>query len=105
MVMHLLSLAVKRGINLQTHTPVLEVSKEQDSDGCWTVSTSRGQVKARKIVFATNAYTSSISPAFKDKIVPVRGICSRITVPDERVIPYVPTTHSVCIPTSQDNTS
>ncbi|GAB7351047.1 hypothetical protein MBLNU459_g1529t1 [Dothideomycetes sp. NU459] len=95
MVMHLLKLVVGKGVNLQTHTPVLRVSEKPDADGRWLLSTSRGHVKARRIVFATNAYTSSLLPDYKDKIVPVRGICSRIVVPEGTTIPYLPYTHSV----------
>jgi glycine/D-amino acid oxidase-like deaminating enzyme len=79
--MHLLKLAVSRGVNLQTHTPVTNISEIPSSDGFYTVTTSRGSVKAKKITFATNAYTAGIAPQFTNKIVPVRGICSRITAP------------------------
>jgi glycine/D-amino acid oxidase-like deaminating enzyme len=79
LVMHLLKLAVSRGINLQTHTPVTNISESPSSDGFYTITTSRGSVKAKKIVFATNAYTAGIAPQFTNKIVPVRGMCSRIT--------------------------
>lgn len=65
-------------MNLQTHTPVLRVSDSPDTAGRWTVETARGKVKAKHVVFATNGYTSAIAPQYKDKIVPVRGICSRI---------------------------
>lgn len=80
--MAMLSRAIKRGVNLQTHTPVKKVLEQRDSSGRWTVETDRGFVKARWIVFATNAYTSAILPQYKDKIVPVRGICSRIVCDD-----------------------
>lgn len=79
LVMHLLSKLVARGVNLQTHTPVTSVSPAPDaSTGRWTVCTPRGEIRARKILFATNGYTASIAPQFEQKIVPVRGICSRI---------------------------
>ncbi|KAL1297502.1 hypothetical protein AAFC00_005021 [Neodothiora populina] len=78
----ILARVLARGVNLQTHTPVSAVSEQQDESGRWVVQTPRGTVRAKNIVFATNAYTSSILPQYKNKIVPVRGICSRIVVPD-----------------------
>ena len=46
------------------------------------VTTDRGSICARRIVFASNAYTSALAPEFQGHIVPVRGICSRIVVPN-----------------------
>lgn len=39
-------------LNLQSNTPVLKVS-ERDQDGYITVSTSRGDVRAKTVVHAT----------------------------------------------------
>ncbi|KAI8312261.1 hypothetical protein K4K61_010628 [Colletotrichum sp. SAR11_59] len=90
LVTHLLSLAVKRGVNLQTHTPVTSVSDTQDADGYWLVSTPRGVVKAKKVIFATNGYTAGILPEFREKIIPVRhnakGADYQITRPDGSII-------------------
>ncbi|CAK4019199.1 Gamma-glutamylputrescine oxidoreductase [Lecanosticta acicola] len=81
LVMHLLEKIVRRGVNLQTHTPVTSVSDTCDSEGRWTVTTPRGTIRTKKLIFATNGYTAAIAPQFRSKIVPVRGICSRIQVP------------------------
>lgn len=78
LVMSLLSKIVAKGINLQTSTPVTSVSSETDSAGRWAVATPRGSILAKKIIFATNGYTAAIAPQFEQKIIPVRGICSRI---------------------------
>jgi glycine/D-amino acid oxidase-like deaminating enzyme len=95
MVMHLLNLVVSKGVNLQTHTPVTQISEIRDSDGYYTIKTQeRGSMKAKKIVFATNAYTAGIVPQFTNKIVPVRGICSRIVAPKETT-PLLTTSSSV----------
>lgn len=48
----------------------------------WKVTTRRGSVLTKKLILATNAYTSSLLPEFSSKIIPVRGICSRITAPN-----------------------
>jgi glycine/D-amino acid oxidase-like deaminating enzyme len=95
MVMHLLQAAVKKGANLQTHTPVTRISDTPLPDGRWLVETERGSIKAKKILFATNGYTAHLAPQFRDKIVPVRGICSRITVPKDRPVPFLPYTYSI----------
>ncbi|KAF2482336.1 FAD dependent oxidoreductase [Neohortaea acidophila] len=89
-VMHLLRSAVAQGVNLQTHTPVEAVSSEPDKEGRWTVQTPRGAVLASKVVFATNGYTTALLPELAQKIVPVRGICSRIVTP-KPYPPYLPT--------------
>jgi glycine/D-amino acid oxidase-like deaminating enzyme len=95
MVMHLLQVVVDKGANLQTTTSVTSVSSFPDSNGCWTVTTPRGSIKATKVVFATNAYTSSLLPQFADKIVPVRGICSYIKPPTTNPAPFLPYTYSI----------
>jgi len=86
---------VAKGVNLQTHTPVMSISDTPDSEGRWTVTTSRGSVKAKKVVLASNAYTSGIAPQFANKIVPVRGICSRITTPANKPAPTLVNTMSL----------
>ena len=94
--MHLLSLAVSRGVNLQTTTPVTFVSHTVDPiDGKWLVSTPRGDIKAAKVVFTTNAYTAGIAPEYTGKIVPCRGICSRIVGENGHSLPFLP--NSYCI--------
>lgn len=95
MVMHLLQRAVDRGVNLQTNTPVLSISDTPSSSGYYTITTSRGTMLAKKVVFATNAYTSSLLPQYNNRIVPVRGICTRISIPEGTTAPYLPNTHSV----------
>ncbi|KAJ9307855.1 hypothetical protein DTO217A2_2611 [Paecilomyces variotii] len=95
LVMHLLNSVVKRGANLQTMTPVIEVSDRPLPGGRWLVKTERGNVKARKVIFATNAYTSRLAPEFSNKIIPVRGNCSPIVVPEGKSIPYLPFTYCI----------
>ncbi|KAK6833808.1 oxidoreductase OrdL [Apiospora arundinis] len=90
LVLHLLQGAVKKGANLQTHTPVTHVSESPLPDGRWLVTTDRGSIKANKVLFASNGYTAKIAPQFKDHIVPVRGICSRIVPDDTRKAPFLP---------------
>lgn len=82
LIVALLTRILARGANLQTHTPVSHISEERDEFGRWTIATPRGLVKAKTIVFATNAYTAALAPQYKDKIIPIRGICSRIIAPE-----------------------
>lgn len=94
-IMHLLALAVAKGLNLQTHTPVTHVTSTPDADGRYTVSTPRGTIAAKKVVFASNGFTAGILPEYSQKIVPCRGICSRIVTPDPTKTPYLNNTYSL----------
>ncbi|KAF5603382.1 FAD dependent oxidoreductase [Fusarium pseudocircinatum] len=70
LILQLLSKAVDANVSLQTNTPVTAVTAKPDKDGHLTLTTPRGSIRAAKIIYATNAYTSSILPEFVDKIVP-----------------------------------
>lgn len=71
--------------NLQTNTPVTGVSRDADRPGRWVVTTPRGRVSAKKVLLATNGYTSRLLPAFSDLIVPVRGQIGALLPPEPRV--------------------
>lgn len=103
----LLQKAVDAGVNLQTHTPVTGVSGSLDAEGYYTLTTKdRGTLRAKKIIYATNGYTSSILPEFENKIVPVKGICSHIVprttpaphLPNSYIIRWSPTEYEYLIP-------
>jgi glycine/D-amino acid oxidase-like deaminating enzyme len=94
LILALLSAAVNAGVNLQTHTPVTEVSKTPDGEGYATLTTPRGMIRSKKIVYATNGYTSSILPEYADKIVPVRGICCHIK-PRKTQAPLLPNSYII----------
>ncbi|KAL4794091.1 FAD dependent oxidoreductase [Aspergillus venezuelensis] len=81
LIVGLLKKAIAKGANLQTNTPVVSISDSPDSEGRWTVQTERGSVQAKQVVFASNAYTAGIASEYHGKIVPVRGICSRVVTP------------------------
>lgn len=80
LVAHLLRRLISQGVHLQTFTPVASVlpSSEDMSGYRWLVQTSRGTVKTKFVVYATNGYTSALVPEMKDKIVPVRGMVARL---------------------------
>lgn len=68
-----LRLALKKGLNLQTNTPVVSLSQCSDGSGRWEVGTPRGQIIADKVVLATNGYSAHLWKAFQGAIVPLRG--------------------------------
>ncbi|KUJ17115.1 FAD dependent oxidoreductase [Mollisia scopiformis] len=75
----LLEICVKRGVNLQTNTAVLK-SGGRDEEGYWGFETERGDVRAKKVVFATNGYTAGLLPEYKDVIAPRKALCTHIVV-------------------------
>lgn len=93
---HLLSnLLERKALQAYAHTPVIRVSPQRDVKGLWTVTTKRGHIRARKIIFCTNGYTASVLPQYTSKIVPVRGVCSHITTPKGTSSPHLPNTYSL----------
>lgn len=66
--------------NLQTNTPATHLQK---TDNGWIVHTPRGMISAKKVLLATNAYTSYLLPGFTDLIVPVRGEMSSLIAPEK----------------------
>nr|POF06993.1 hypothetical protein CFP56_31617 [Quercus suber] len=69
-------LEARATFNLQTLTPVQSLN--QIADGRWSVSTERGNILAKKVILATNGYTSHLLPSFSDLIVPCRGQMSAL---------------------------
>ncbi|KAK4694741.1 hypothetical protein P7C71_g2895, partial [Lecanoromycetidae sp. Uapishka_2] len=94
-VMHLLGLCVDKGMHLQTHTPVTHVAAAPDSNGRTIVSTTRGDIKTRKIVFASNGFTAGMLPEYTEKIIPCKGVCSRIVTQDLKKAPYLNNTYTI----------
>ncbi|KAK2003230.1 FAD dependent oxidoreductase [Colletotrichum falcatum] len=65
-------------LNIQTNTPVTRLqhlpgSSAASGQASWVIHTDRGQVAAKKVLLASNAYTSRLLPSFADLVVPVRG--------------------------------
>ncbi|KAM5385718.1 hypothetical protein ACJZ2D_000917 [Fusarium nematophilum] len=76
-----------------TNTAVRSVSPVRDDAGNWVLETSRGKSRARQIIFATNAYTGALLPDYSHRIIPYRGISSRIKTPGKR--PFLNNTYSI----------
>ncbi|KAI1843171.1 hypothetical protein JX265_009910 [Neoarthrinium moseri] len=63
LVCRMLELALDKGLNLQTNTPVHEVTQVVPDNRQlqkWVVKTPRGTVHAKGVILATNAYTNAI---------------------------------------------
>ncbi|CAI7580608.1 unnamed protein product [Penicillium pancosmium] len=86
-IMHLVELIVDAGVNLQTNTPVTSVTP--DTGAGYIIDTPRGKMRAGKVVYANNAYVSSLLPQYKKNIVPCKGICCHIKVPDGVTAPLL----------------
>ncbi|EAW20232.1 NAD(P)/FAD-dependent oxidoreductase [Aspergillus fischeri NRRL 181] len=87
-IMHLLAKLLASGnVNLQTHTPATAVTPS--ADGKFTIDTPRGTLHANKVIHTSNAYVSSLLPQYKHNIIPCKGICCRITVPEGQTAPLL----------------
>ncbi|KAJ0426864.1 FAD dependent oxidoreductase [Aspergillus carlsbadensis] len=64
-------------VTIETHTPVTKVSYDAGADSHpYTVWTNRGQVRANHVIYCTNAWTSYLLPALKERIFPWRSTMS-----------------------------
>ncbi|RWA14901.1 hypothetical protein EKO27_g143 [Xylaria grammica] len=82
-VTQLLARAMERNpaLNLQTETPVLDaeyIEKGEDGSPETIVHTSRGSVRAKKVVFATNAYTAGLLPQYEGVVTPYKGTAAHL---------------------------
>ncbi|MCJ1372332.1 hypothetical protein MMC20_003556 [Loxospora ochrophaea] len=71
-VIGLLRLALAKGLNMQTNTPVLAIRRASGATP-WLVETNRGIVEATKVVLATNGYTAGLYRKLQGVVVPLRG--------------------------------
>lgn len=87
-VLAILEIALKTGkLNLQTHTPATSIIA--NPEGGWIVDTPRGKIHAKQVVHASNGYVSGLLPEYQHNIIPCKGICCRITVPEGSVAPLL----------------
>ncbi|KAL4807759.1 FAD dependent oxidoreductase [Aspergillus unguis] len=82
-------------VNVQAFTPVTSVNTQ---DGVHLVHTPRGTIATSKVVYATNAYTPGLLPQYAANIVPCRGICCHITVPNGKDAPFLPYSYVIRSP-------
>ncbi|KAL2877900.1 hypothetical protein SGCOL_006850 [Colletotrichum sp. CLE4] len=69
------------GLQLETNTPVLEVSQADGDSGSWTIITNRGNITANKVIHATNGYASHLLPELDGRIIPLKGHVAAIAPP------------------------
>ncbi|PQE14213.1 FAD dependent oxidoreductase superfamily protein [Rutstroemia sp. NJR-2017a BVV2] len=83
LITQLLAIVVNTGsVKLHTNTPVVSVRYSLDLSGDYLVETPRGTMRADKIVHATNAYVSSLLPQYSASVIPCKGICCHISLPE-----------------------
>lgn len=75
-------------LNVQANTPVTSVTSRSDSSHL--VNTPRGYIQTSNVIYATNAYTSGLLPEYSANIIPCRGICCHIGVPEGKNAPFLP---------------
>lgn len=80
-------------VNLQTTTPVNSVTT--DTPDRHTVHTPRGSITAKKVVYATNAYTSGLLPEYERAIFPARGIVTHIAIPEGQTPPHLAYSYAI----------
>ncbi|KAK8087830.1 hypothetical protein PG997_002791 [Apiospora hydei] len=95
----LLEKAMERNprLNLQTETPVLSVEAVDEGKSGTVIYTDRGSIRAKKVVFATNAYTAGLLPQYQGVINPYRGTASHLAPPKdaEQVFPHLSHTYNI----------
>jgi glycine/D-amino acid oxidase-like deaminating enzyme len=74
-------------VNLQTHTPATSISP--DPNGGHIITTPRGTTHAKTVIHANNGYVSSLLPEYANNIIPCKGICCRIAVPEGQIAPLL----------------
>ncbi|KAI0015548.1 FAD dependent oxidoreductase [Xylariomycetidae sp. FL0641] len=96
-VTQLLERAIRRNprLNLQTNTPVLGV--EEKEGGETVVRTPRGDVRTRKVVFATNGYTAGLLRQYQGVITPYKGTAAHLAPSAEKgpVFPHLSNTYNL----------
>jgi len=68
-VHYLIKAAQSNGVQLSTHTVVTSIDRSDPSS--IVVHTNKGQVRASKVVYATNGYTAGLLPELSGTILPI----------------------------------
>ncbi|KAE8362928.1 FAD dependent oxidoreductase [Aspergillus caelatus] len=89
-------------VNVQAFTPILSVVSDNSGH---IIHTPRGPVRTSKVVYASNAYTSGLLPEYSASIVPCRGICCHIGVPESKTAPFLPYSYGIGTKTGESGGS
>lgn len=68
---------------IETATPVTSVSMSGENAAEYLVTTPRGVIKTKRVVYCTNGYTNHLLPNLRGKIYPFRGHMTTQAVPDK----------------------
>ena len=80
--------AISAGVRLAAHTEVLGIS---DGGRGKILSTSRGDLTARQVIFATNGYTTKSNSWLSRRVIPFRGfVMATETLPTETIDKVLP---------------
>lgn len=72
----LAKIVIENGVNIQTHTTVLEILRDLNSDHIYSLKTDYGKtIRSAHVVHATNGYCAKLLPNLENVIYPVRGQC------------------------------
>lgn len=94
-VTQLLGRLLERGATeLHTNTPVHAVLPPNASDTT-LIHTPRGNLRAHRVVFATNAYTAGVLPQYHSKIIPYKGTASHLLPNSNRPLPHLASTYNL----------
>lgn len=90
----LLEIVVKQGVLLHTNTPVNSVHNTESTN---ILKTSRGTLRASKVIFASNGYRAGLLPQYRSIITPTKSTASHISVPATTPSPppYLATTYNI----------
>lgn len=64
----LVQTALKAGATIETHTSVLGLATGESES---TLTTTRGKVRARDVIIATNGYTQRLTPGLRRRVIPI----------------------------------
>jgi glycine/D-amino acid oxidase-like deaminating enzyme len=79
--------------HFEVHTQTAVESVTQ-SNGVSIIRTAKGTIRSKKVVFATNAWTTGLLPQFKGTIIPYKG-CATHLVPAKPVHPHLTNTYNI----------
>nr|POF04448.1 gamma-glutamylputrescine oxidoreductase [Quercus suber] len=99
----LAKLVEREEVHLQTNTPVINVAC--NSDSTTSLYTDRGQIRAKKVVYATNAYTSGLLPQFKSSLIPTKITAAHISPSSPLMIPHLSPTYNIFYQNPQSHES
>ena len=68
-------------LNIQAHTPAISIS-EWGGDGLITVTTDRGDIRAKAVVHTTNRWASHLLPEFSKLILGDKATIAAIKAPE-----------------------